>query len=77
VLSAQPGREEGLTMSERAPAPGSPGDEPNDEPGAMDDASEAALMRQVLREQEQHREGGVEPGLDESGPPADSGGSAE
>jgi hypothetical protein len=52
-------------MSERAPAPGSSGDERNDEPGTMDDAREAALMREVLREQEQHREGGVEPGLAE------------
>ena len=65
ALGAQPGREEGLTMSERAPAPGSSGDERNDEPGTMDDAREAALMREVLREQEQHREGGVEPGLAE------------
>jgi hypothetical protein len=52
-------------MSERAPTPGGPGDEPNDEPGAMDDAREAALMREVLRGQEQHREGGVEPGLED------------
>jgi hypothetical protein len=34
----------------------------------MDDAREAALMREVLREQEQHREGGVEPGLDDPDP---------
>ena len=54
-------------MSERAPAPGSSGDEPNGEPGALDDTHEAALMREVLRAQEQHREGGVEPGLDEPG----------
>ena len=59
-------------MSERAPTPGSPGDKPNDEPGVMDDAHEAALMREVLREQEQHREGGVEPGLDEPDPQAGS-----
>ena len=52
-------------MSERAPAPGSSGDKPNGEPGALDDEREAALMREVLREQEQHREGGVEPGLDD------------
>jgi len=52
-------------MSERAPAPDSPGDQPKEEPGALDDAREAGLMREVLREQEQHREGGVEPGLDE------------
>jgi hypothetical protein len=57
-------------MSERAPTPGSPGAEPNDESGEMDDAREAALMREVLREQEQHREGGVEPGLEEPDTPA-------
>jgi hypothetical protein len=72
VLSALPGREEGLTMSERAPAPGSSGDEPNGEPGALDDTHEAALMREVLRAQEQHREGGVEPGLDDPDTPAGS-----
>ena len=54
-------------MSEQAPAPGSSGDKPNGEPGAQDDTREAALMREVLREQERHREGGVEPGLDEPG----------
>ena len=59
-------------MSERAPSQGSPGDKANDEPGVMDDAHEAALMREVLREQEQHREGGVEPGLDDPDPPAGS-----
>lgn len=55
-------------MSERAPAPGNSGDQPNREPGALDDEREAALMREVLREQEQHREGGIEPGLDEPEP---------
>ena len=59
-------------MSERAPTPGSPGAEPNDERGEMDDAREAALMREVLREQEQHREGGVEPGLEEPDTPTGS-----
>jgi hypothetical protein len=59
-------------MSERAPTPGSPGAEPNDESGEMDDAREAALMREVLREQEQHREGGVEPGLQDPDTPAGS-----
>jgi hypothetical protein len=32
-----------------------------------------SLMREVLREQEQHREGGVEPGLDEPDSPTGSG----
>ena len=31
-------------MSERAPAPGSSGDEPNGEPGELDDTHEAALL---------------------------------
>jgi len=52
-------------MSERAAAPDGSGDKPDDEPGTMDDAHEAALMREMLRAQEQHREGGVEPGLDD------------
>jgi len=60
-------------MSERAPAPGSSGDKPDDEPGALDDAREAALMREVLRAQEQHREGGVEPGLDDPDTQTESG----
>jgi len=59
-------------MSERAPTPGSPGAEPNDESGEMDDAREAALMREVLREQEQHREGGIEPGLQDPDTPPGS-----
>jgi len=60
-------------MSERAPVPDSPGDQSKDESGALDDAREAALMREVLREQEQHREGGVEPGLDEPDSPTGPG----
>jgi hypothetical protein len=31
----------------------------------QDEAREDAMMREVLRRQEQHREGGVEPELDE------------
>jgi hypothetical protein len=53
--------------------PDRPGDQPTDESGALDDAREAALMREVLREQEQHREGGVEPGLDEPDSPTGPG----
>lgn len=51
-------------MSEREPAPGTSGDEPGKDPDVQDDAREAALMREVLRAQEQHREGGVDPELD-------------
>jgi len=38
----------------------------------MDDAREAALMREVLREQEQHREGGIEAGLEDPDTPTGS-----
>ncbi len=54
-------------MSDRASTPGGSGDEPGGEPELAEDAREAALMRDVLREQERHREGGVEPGLDDAG----------
>jgi hypothetical protein len=59
-----PTREEDLAMSEREPPPGSTSDEPGTESDVRDDAREAALMRQVMRVQERHREGGVEPELD-------------
>jgi len=41
-----------------------PDDEPDDEAGLRDAAREAALIRKVLRVQEQHREGGIDPELD-------------
>ncbi len=59
-----PGLEEDLAMSERESAPGSSGDQPGNDSHVLDEAREAALMRQVMRAQEQHREGGVEPELD-------------
>jgi len=52
-----------MTMTDRGLTPGGSGDEPGGEPERDDDDREAALMREVLREQERHREGGVEPGL--------------
>ena len=52
-------------MSDQAATPGGSGDERNKTPDTLDDDREAAMMRDVLRAQEQHREGGVEPGLDE------------
>ncbi len=51
-------------MIERDAAPGSPGDEPGHESEVPGDAREAALMRDVLRGQEKHREGGIDPELD-------------
>jgi hypothetical protein len=57
--------EEDLAMGEREHAPGSSGGNPDPDPDMQDEAREAALMREVLRKQERHREGGVEPELDE------------
>jgi hypothetical protein len=51
-------------MSDQASTPGGSGDERGGKPDMPDDDREAALMRDVLRAQERHREGGVEPGLD-------------
>ena len=51
-------------MSDQAVTPGGSGDERNKAPDTLDEDREAAMMRDVLRAQEQHREGGVEPGLD-------------
>ena len=53
-------------MVEREQAPGSSGEKPGDSPDAMEEDREAALIREVLRTQERHREGGIEPGLDET-----------
>jgi hypothetical protein len=50
-------------MSEREPAPGNSGGEPSPDPDVVDEAREAALMREVMRKQERHREGGIEPWL--------------
>jgi hypothetical protein len=57
--------EEDLAMSEREHAPGGSGGNPDPNPDMQDEAREDAMMREVLRRQEQHREGGVEPELDE------------
>jgi hypothetical protein len=53
-------------MNDQTPAPGGPGDEPKGEPEVMDEASEAAMMRAVMRVQEEHREGGIDPELDDA-----------
>jgi hypothetical protein len=54
-------------MGEREQAPGSgSGEEPGHGPEVLDEASETAMMREILRRQERHREGGVEPELDET-----------
>ena len=53
-------------MGEPAQVPGNSGEKPGHDPGIEDEARDAALMREILRTQEQHREGGIEPGLDET-----------
>jgi hypothetical protein len=61
-------------MSDQAPPPGGPVGEPDSQPESADEAREAALMRKVMRMQKQHREGGIDPELDdpdtEAGPGA-------
>ena len=62
-------------MGGQEPAPDNgPGEKPGHGPGVPDDDREAAMMREILRRQEQHREGGVEPELaepdEEPGPEA-------
>jgi hypothetical protein len=57
--------EEDVAMGEREQEPDSSGQKPDPGPEALDTAREAALMREILRRQEQHREGGIEPELDE------------
>ncbi|HTX80968.1 MAG TPA: hypothetical protein VME44_02220 [Streptosporangiaceae bacterium] len=53
-------------MSERASAstPDSTENEASGESEVLDDARAAELMREVIRVQERHREGGIEPELD-------------
>jgi hypothetical protein len=58
--------EENLAMGEPEQPPGSSGGKPRQDLGVEDEAREAALMQEILRRQEQHREGGVEPELDET-----------
>jgi hypothetical protein len=58
-------------MSDHTPVPGNSGDESGSAREAQDEASEAAMMRAVMRRQEEHREGGVDPEL--ADPDADSG----
>jgi hypothetical protein len=59
--------EEDLAMSDRTPAPGDAEDEPGTEPDAAD-TDEFAKMRAVMRAQETHREGGVDPEFEDVDP---------
>lgn len=51
-------------MSDHEQTPGNSGAEPDNDARLPDDAREAALVRKLLRVQEQHREGGIDPELD-------------
>jgi hypothetical protein len=68
ILNRDPALEEDLAMGEQDQAPdkGS-GQKPGNAPEQLDEAREAAMMREILRRQERHREGGVEPELDQTG----------
>jgi hypothetical protein len=52
-----------LTMDDRAPTPGSHDDQRSGEPAEPEQAGEAALTHELLRLQERHREGGIDPEL--------------
>ena len=53
-------------MTDRIPAPGDADDQPGSEPGRADDDEIAAKMEAVMRAQERHREGGVDPELEDT-----------
>ena len=53
-------------MTDRTPAPGDADDRPGSEPGRADDDEIAAKMEAVMRAQEKHREGGVDPELEDT-----------
>ena len=54
-------------MGELEEVPVNSGEAPGHDPDLADEEREAALMREILRAQEQHREGGIDPELDETG----------
>ena len=60
-------------MSDQASAPGGVGGEAESSPGAAAEDREAAVMRKVMRMQEKHREGGVDPDLDDADADAEPG----
>jgi hypothetical protein len=51
-------------MTDRTPEPGNAGDLPGSEPD-LSHTAEFAKMRAVMRASEKHREGGVDPDLEE------------
>jgi hypothetical protein len=54
-------------MTDRTPEPGHPGDQPGIEPD-LSATAEFAKMRAVMRASEKHREGGVDPELEDEDP---------
>lgn len=58
-------------MSEQASEPGGSGGQPDGGPEVAAEDHEAAMMQKVMRIQETHREGGVDPDLNDAG--ADAG----
>jgi hypothetical protein len=50
-------------MGDPQPKPGDSDEALNGQSGTLDAAREAALIQEVIRAQERHREGGVEPEL--------------
>ena len=55
-------------MSDQASEPGGSGSEADSGPEITAEDHEAATMRKVMRMQEGHREGGVDPDLDDADP---------
>jgi hypothetical protein len=53
-------------MSDHRPAPEDADDQRGSEPEVAEDDEIAAKMRAVMRAQERHREGGVDPGLEDA-----------
>ncbi len=60
-------------MSDQASVPGGSGGEADARPDEAAEDREAAMMRKVMRMQERHREGGVDPDLDDADADAGSG----
>jgi hypothetical protein len=60
-------------MNEPEPSPARPDAQLSGEPDPQEAAREAAMMRNVIREQERHREGGIEPELADDDAAADPG----
>ena len=66
-------REEDLTMGDPEPRAGDSDNAVNGQSEGLDAAREAALIQDVIRAQERHREGGIEPELDNAEAEPDAG----